>query len=99
MSTHSLLSDTLTSHAKQAMASQLDGNRKGLSGAWDCLPFNNSFRADTESICNSSLLPFNHPWLGASISVYFLWRSKAAHLITPSLLHLSRSIDLSVIWA
>lgn len=95
----SLVSWVIFSHHRlQLRVSQLEGKRQGDSEVWDFLPSSNSFRADIEGVCNSSLYPFNHPRLGASISVYFLWRGKATHLITPSFPHLSRSRDLSVRW-
>lgn len=93
------LSWVILSHPRlQVRVSQLEGKRQGDGEAWNFLPSNNSFRADIEGVCNSLLYPFNHPRLGAPISVYFLWRGKAAHLITPSFLHLSGSRDLSVRW-
>lgn len=95
---HTLSWIILSHHSLQVRVSQLEGKRQGDGEAWDFLHSNNSFRADIEGVCNSSLYPFNHPRLGASISVYFLWKGKAAHLITPSVLHLSGSRDLSVRW-
>ena len=97
VSTHPVLR-ILSHHRLQLRVSQLEGKRQDDGEVWNFLPSNNSFRADIEGVCNSSLYPFNHPRLGKSISVYFLWRGKAEHLITPSFLHLSRCRDLSVRW-
>ena len=74
-----------------------EGGRGGE--AWDGVSLNIFFSSDMEGICNSSLRSFSHPRLGTSMSVYFLERGKAAHLITLSFFQLPESRDSSVMRA
>lgn len=76
---------------------QVGGGQGGE--AWDGVPLNIFFSSDMEGLRDSSLHSFIQPRLGMSMSVYFLERGKAAHLITLSFLQLSESRDSSVMRA
>lgn len=67
-------------------------------GAWDLLLFNMYLTLTLKAFVIFSAF-IQSPWLGASISVYFLERGQAAHLIIPSFLQLSGSREPSAMWA